>query len=364
MAAALALLAAMGASLAAAPGAGDSKSAPPAKDTKTDTPGTDTKPPAGEDDAAVSLGVPPGFVLINGAYLPETARGNAEWTEAFTLPPPKADGSFGQDEIVARQRKRAALLSKKLFAPFSLTETAHFLILSETDAATTAAFAKWSEPLFASLCAQFSLDRKERVWSGKCCLMLFKTQTQFRNYARIFDGASPSSGAMAYFRWERMVPSANPQLVHICMPVTDRGVGINQEIFAHETTHAFLQMYRRPAPVPRWLHEGLAVYMTVVNDPSLRQEHWRQAQDWARRGGTVDEMLGQARGVFFPEFDYSVVYSVVDCLLKGGGARFKQFVCLLKDGKDQDTALRTAYGFDTAGLASRWNIYMASPGSK
>jgi hypothetical protein len=155
-----------------------------------------------------------------------------------------------------------------------------------------------------------------------------------------------------------MMPTTNPQLVHICMPVSDRGVRLNQEIFAHETTHAFLQMYRRPAPVPRWLHEGLAVYMTVVNDPALRPLKTAPAVAAARAGASLDRLLAAVTGDDLKIQEYSVAFTLVDYLQQAGKPKFKQFVLLLKEGKDQPTALKTAYGFDADGLSKRWRAFL------
>lgn len=44
---------------------------------------------------------------------------------------------------------------------------------------------------------------------------------------------------------------------------------------------------------------------------------------------------------------------------KEGGAKFKQFVILLKEGKDQDTAMKSVYGYDRAGFRTRWQKFVA-----
>jgi len=54
---------------------------------------------------------------------------------------------------------------------------------------------------------------------------------------------------------------------------------------------------------------------------------------------------------------YSAAFTLVDFLLAEGRHKFKTFVDALKDGKDQNAALRQAYGFAIDELVRRWHAY-------
>ncbi|MCX5683883.1 MAG: hypothetical protein NT049_09385, partial [Planctomycetota bacterium] len=118
--------------------------------------------------------------------------------------------------------------------------------------------------------------------------------------------------------------------------------------------------------LPLWLHEGLAEYMTVVNDPNLRPRKTAPAAAAARKGMPIQPLLKAATGEDLKIQEYSVAFSLVDYLQQAGKAKFRTFITLLKDGKKQDAAMQKAYGFDTNGLVDRWRASLATeaPGSK
>jgi hypothetical protein len=284
--------------------------------------------------------------------------------EAWRLPEnfKTSNGSFNEVSLIAQQKKRLDFMNEKLSAKFKLTETTHYLIFSDAAPNITSTFVKMSEALYANLRKQFAIGEGERIWDGKCILLLFGSRDVFLKYSKTFDGHDAAS-AGAYFAWECNDPKL-PQLVHICIP-TDKGSPRRlQELFAHEGTHAFFQLYKRPAnkePVmlPLWLHEGLAEYMTVVNDPQLKPKKQAWAIYFARTGADVHEVLDCPVGSGFKWPAYNVSYTLVDYLLSGVGwnVKFKKFVELLKADKGQDEALKEAYGFGIAELQERWRAY-------
>lgn len=278
--------------------------------------------------------------------------------DGFTLPEnyKNADGSFNQEALVAQQKRRLDTINGKIGTKMRLAETPHYLIFSDADPALSAQFVKWSEALYANLRSQFAIDAKERVWDGKCLLMLFNGRPRFEQYSKVFDGHNVAD-AGAFFAWESYSDTA-PQLVHICIPLDDRDPQHLQELFAHEGTHAFFQLYRKPVELPLWLHEGLAEYMTVLNNPLLKPMKSSRAGPVARSPTPLDRLIGAATGDNLTLTDYSVSFTLVDFLVTTGKARFKKFVDLLKDGQDLDTALKTAYGFDSISLEIRWATWM------
>ena len=268
----------------------------------------------------------------------------------------KPDGTFDQPALVEHQKGRLEKINKRLGINLGMAETKHYLIFSNADAAMTGNFIKWCEALHANLCSQFGIPTGERVWDGKCLLLLFNSRVAFTMYAQTFDKYS-AARAGAYLAAENLTP-AGPNLLHICMPLDERNIRYHQEIFAHEGTHAFFMLYRTPGRLPRWLNEGLAEYMTTVNDSSLRAKKLRPASEYARKSFSISHVF-EERGVYGLNWeDYSVCFTLVDFLLRAGRPKFKKFVDGLKDGKDQETALKAAYGFSIADLERRWQIYM------
>lgn len=284
---------------------------------------------------------------------------SARPTHGLYDPPPncrKPDGTFDQDAIVAQQKKRLETIRRRLAAKFGMAETPHYLIISNADAAITGHFVTWCERLYDNLGRQFGISPKERVWDGKCVIMLFNTRSIFEAYSRTFDGFHGKYAA-AYFATEAKLQNA-PRCVHICMPVVSKDLRKLQETFAHEGTHAFFELYKSPGHLPRWLHEGLAEYMTVVNDRSLRSAKLLPASSKAHKGMSISRIFDASSVYSLNLDDYSVCFTVVDFLLAAGRPKFKKFIEGLKEGKDQDTALKAAYGFTTIDLEERWRVYV------
>jgi hypothetical protein len=285
--------------------------------------------------------------------------------EVFQLPEGwrRADGSIDQTVLLTQEKRRLAVLNKKLKDPMKMSETAHYLIFSSAGDDVTLQFSRWSEALYLNLCRQFEIPVTEHLWDGKCILMIFATDADFRSHAKLFDEQNPKDKAAAYFLWERRsMPGVDmakiPQLVHICIPVEKNKPAVLQELFAHEATHAFFEFYRRPGRLPLWLNEGLAVFVTVFNDPSLRVYYIRAAKGYATAGKTLKPLLDEKLDTLEPD-QYALAYSIVEYLQTMGGAKFKQFVCALKDEKTVDDAMKAVYGFDLAGLEKAWRDYMA-----
>jgi hypothetical protein len=267
------------------------------------------------------------------------------------------DGAFSQEAIVAHQKRRLDAINEKLHTRLKLSETAHYLIFSDADAEVTARFVRWSEALYGSLCNEFNIDPKQRVWDGKCVLTVFAARAKFETFAKVFDEQDVHD-AGAYFAHERF-GAHEPNLVHMCIPADDKTPKRLEELFAHEGTHAFFQLYRKPVTLPLWLHEGLAEYMTVVNDPTLGTLKSGPARAAARQGVTLSSLFKHPVAKPLTHSEYSISYTLVDYLQKSGRDKFRQFVDLMKDGQGVDAALKTVYGFDTAGLQEKWRASLA-----
>jgi hypothetical protein len=281
--------------------------------------------------------------------------------ECFLLPTNwrNADGSVNQAAILAQEKTRLDTINKELKVTMKVKETPHYLIFSCAPDKETQLFTSWCENLYANLCRQFEITTSEHLWDGKCLLMLFETKDQYKANAKAFDRFGTNiDKTSGYFLWEcREVPGMDPrtlpQLVHICIPVEKRIPQELQAVFAHEATHAFFEMYRRPGRLPLWLHEGLATYMEVVNEPMTRAYRLHLAKDYADTGKSLVPMLTGKLDDLTPE-QYGVAYTLVEDLISLGGPKFKKFVINLKDGQEVDAAMKGAFGFDTVAFEKQW----------
>jgi len=264
-------------------------------------------------------------------------------------------GTFNQVAIVAQQKTRLEIINERLSMRLRLTETRHYLVFGEAGSPIAARFTQWSEVLHANLLKHLALSETARVWDGKCVLILFARRPKFEQYAQVFDGHDVRQ-AGAYFAIEQH-GADDPSLVHMCFPIETRDERRQQELFAHEGTHAFFELYKTPGRLPLWLHEGLAEYMTTVNDPALRPVKWQASAVLAVARAPLRRLLAAKPGDELSRDQYSAAFTLVDFLLAEGRHKFKTFVDALKDGKDQNAALRQAYGFAIDELVRRWHAY-------
>jgi hypothetical protein len=309
------------------------------------------------------LGFGPGRVLASEAPPPPEHERTSGLTSAgeklYELPENwrTPSGDIDQKVIVDHLKKRCKAINDRLGLNLEMAETDHYLIFSNASPQVSRTFVKWSEALYQSLTKHFRLSPNERVWDGKCVLVLFQYRRQFESYARRFDGMMFPQRAGAYFCIEGHGEGA-PNLTHICVPIDTEDARRLQELFAHEGTHAFFELYKTQGNLPLWLHEGLAEFMTIVNDKSLRPIKWEPAKRVGMSGRSIRSMFQTPMGGMLSVTEYRVALTMVEFLLKAGRKKFKRFVDLLKDGVPQEKALKQAYGWSFAEMEARWRIYV------
>jgi hypothetical protein len=284
----------------------------------------------------------------------------------FTLPAScrKADGTYDQEAVVEAQRNHLAVINAKLGTQMVMIETPHFLIFSDADVPKTKNFIQWCEPLYAALCSQFGFKPGDRVWNGKCLLLLFKTQETFKTFASIFDKAALPNDAAGYYSPERYPPLL---LMHIAMFVGIFKDSLSlQQLFVHEGTHAFFHAYCGDTNWPLWLTEGLAMYMQALINPASRSKQPVVAIKVAQSERSIQYLINAGENYYLSNEDYAVANSLVDCLIKADRAKFKKFVDLLKENKGQEEALNATYGFGLEELEKRWRqaLTVTSPGGR
>jgi hypothetical protein len=276
----------------------------------------------------------------------------------ITFTPPDGwinpDRSINHELVVEAQKKRLSIINERLSLRLALAETPHFLIFSNASAAATNQIVKNCELLYANPCIQFAIDRKEHVWAGKCIILLFQTEAQFADYGRKFEFMM-REGSGGYCSIQ-LSPEIDTRFVKIVIFIGGQSDKRMRQVLVHEGTHAFFGLFRRGPNMPIWVDDGVAYYMEVVNDPAEGPARWQAVKNAIKAGASFAPNLDTRAAPLADATD--AVYTMVDFLLKLGAPQFKDFLTLLKSGKDQDTAMKAVYGFDRSQFLLQWQEYV------
>jgi len=264
-----------------------------------------------------------------------------------------------QAAIIKAQKSQGLQVNKALGAKLKGIETRHFIIFSDFSSKERKKQAETAEHLYRSFSNIFKITvRRDKMWDGKCVLFLFKRKKGFLKFALRFDyyDASESGG---YFRIER-----NQVRVVLFRPPPGHSRRL-EETLVHETAHAFLNFYRKVVAIPKWLDEGLAEHFRFDYNPkSLEKKEYvsllrKKVKKGENRSARTMMTLPNPTGPDDTE-GYATAWSMVEFLVKYDSRRFVHFVKLVKEGMQQEEALRQSYGgWNYERFEVAWKDYVA-----
>jgi len=190
--------------------------------------------------------------------------------------------------------------------------------------------------------------RDEPPWPGRCEVYCLRSRQRFEDLVIRFGQIQPHAQSHAY-------QIATGSKVTILLDSSGwLGQGQIYPRFAHEVTHAFLTHYRGVAPLPLWVHEGLAQHFEF-QQPEARADakrHLRLTTEESARE-RVRALRAALSAKVIDETDelaYAMTWRLVRELLAEGPSRFVQFVRRLKEGEAVDEALVQVYGWGSEQL--------------
>ncbi len=137
----------------------------------------------------------------------------------------------------------------------------------------------------------------------------------------------------------------------------------------HEAAHAFIdtRVVRPGVEFPRWLHEGLAMYVGWRQEPGAAGTKVRERAAPASARLKLADLIGSTTAVFHGdqhEQYYSDSWRAVHFLRHGGetwaGERFPLLILYLAEGYDFAESFSGAYGAGPAGLEEPFRVHAAS----
>ena len=130
------------------------------------------------------------------------------------------------------------------------------------------------------------------------------------------------------------------------------GIGLSPRLIVHESVHVLLHRALGPSAsrTPGWLDEGIASYL----EPNAAPYSGESLADFPMPLESMTRPRGTPEDI---HYFYAKSESVVAYLVQEYGVeRFQGFLERFRQTGNVDAALVSTYGFDTAGLETRWAV--------
>jgi len=317
---------------------------------KAAKPGPASAPPAmqakGDEPPAKPASPPPAQPPAKAAEKPAPGDGN--------LPDITLDSEDVRPLVVQAQREYLQTISDYLKTPFCTVETEHYILHSTFNPAVTKKISNGCEDLYRRMSNVFGLKKGDKLWTGKCMIVLFEDRNDFVKYAERIDGYKGAGSAGGYFS-----PTAG--FAEIVIPKTAYGDSAKsfESTLIHEGGHAFLRFFRSRVNPSVWIHEGVAQY--------FEQERFKDSYQWsymkskAKENADPDFARHNRLKKVYAGSDiqaYAYAWSAITFLIKVSPKKFREFIFAIKDGMSESSAMRKAYGWDMDEFDKKWAYFV------
>lgn len=256
---------------------------------------------------------------------------------------------------IDRYRATAREVESRLSVKFTEVQTDHFIIFTDWDPREFNFLKSNCESAYAAVSRQFEIPVKENVFVGKLPVFMFASQDDFVNYAKEFDNLTAGPTMTGYYAAHgdgtgRMAMWKPDVAKHGTLKRAELAWGYT---LTHEFTHAFLDRYRSPRMIPRWINEGLAEL--IAQTQFKRPEKRTAMKEMARRDDTFEELFDDS---VMPTFEYyPVMQGWVETLIAMDRKRFIAMIDGIKSGQSPEEALKEQFALDYPGLVREWRVY-------
>ncbi|NCA11620.1 hypothetical protein EBR56_07400 [bacterium] len=246
--------------------------------------------------------------------------------------------------------------AKAAFPALETAETHEFLVATDIPGGQIAPYLANLDAMHDFLCDLYAIPRGEPVWLGKCLVVAFASEDDFRAFeGRFFDGAPRGVHGLCHQR-------SDGRVVMACHRGDDASAF--GHMLVHETSHGFNHRWKSPERLPNWLNEGIAEWVGTQVVPACRQVPLKEAR--ALELMRARRSLGD--GFFDPDPDfhiqpdqYGIASSLVRFMVARDRKKFAAFVQGIKEGLDVETSLQQSYRGSLADLVQAYGKAIGVP---
>jgi hypothetical protein len=277
-------------------------------------------------------------------YSRQPSSGNAGaqvWPE---LAPQQQKDALAQEKAYVRQ-----VAEKYPALNMRLTETQHFLFLSDMPSQVSWLFTSCLDRMYDQLCNAFAVKDRVHVWlGGKAPVIVFSQAGDLAKFEQEFFKHKIDAGKFQGLSHQ----SSTGEVIISCHCGKDPYYFAS--VLVHEATHGFIHRYKSPERVPNWLNEGMAEWMAmnvVVNDHGVKgkvKEALLRIRQTGSLGGDFFTAEHLAPG------QYGIATAMVEFLLRTNPRAFRTMIENIKSGEDWEIALKKSYRVTPGQLAEQF----------
>ena len=273
-------------------------------------------------------------------------RGVEPWPELSAAEHAAAVGELG--EFMARVRQA--------FPALQVAETHEFIVATDIPAAQMAPYTAKLDAMHDLLCDLYGIPKGEPVWQGKCLVIAFLKEDDFRAFeGRFMEVDAKGMHGLCHQR-------SDGRVIMACHRGDDAPAFAH--MLVHETSHGFNHRWMSPVRLPNWLNEGIAEWVGTQVVPGCDQVPLKEARarEFVRATG------GLGPGFFAAENIDAVQYGIASGLVKFMAGRdqrkFAALVRGVKEGLPVEESLRQAYGATLEELVAGYGAAIGVPNLK
>lgn len=262
---------------------------------------------------------------------------------------------------IAAAKVQANVISRDINIQFATIDTRHFLLFTDWDPREYSFLEQNLEAAYSAVSRQFDISDDQNVFVGRLPVYMMANYDEFVKITRELKvPITPSPNLRGYFStyYGRRIKGVGEMVMW--KPMASGSVTLNQaeqqwaHTLEHEFTHAFIARYLTNQPIPRWLNEGLAEFISAKDFPKGgTPREW--AHFLAGNGADLSILFDDDR---MPTGEtYPVMMEMVELLVEKSRSNFLQYFDAIKNGTDPEQALKQFYGMSNADLLKAWHTY-------
>jgi hypothetical protein len=246
---------------------------------------------------------------------------------------------------------------RQAFPRLERSATHEFIMATDIPPREIGPFVANLDAMHDFLCDLYGIPRGEPVWKGKCLVIAFQREADFRAFEARFMKVAALPGVHGLCH-----QSSDGRVIMAC----HRGPDLDSfaHMLVHETSHGFNHRWMSSQRLPNWLNEGLAEWVGTQVVPRSQQVPAKEAQARASMRQTGSLGAGFLTADNIEPVQYGIASQLVRFLVVRDRKKFAEFVRGIKEGMTAEESLHAAFRGSLDDLVAAFGGTIGVPGLK